>query len=53
MIKDLGGNLIAAAIKKSTFNGHVALAIAEATKYGLETAGKATCMPLKVKSRNC
>lgn len=50
MIKDLGGNSIAAAMKKSTFNGHVALVIAKTAKLGLETARKVTCMPLKVKT---
>lgn len=50
MIKDLGGNSIAAPIKNSTFNGHVDLVVVEAAKLGLETARKATCMPLKVKT---
>lgn len=50
VIRDSAGNSIAAAMKKSAFNGHVALAYAEAAKLRLESAEKATCVPLIVEN---
>lgn len=37
-------------MKKSAFNGHVALAEAKAAKLSLEIAEKATCVPLIVEN---